>query len=157
MDGSSLRKVFFWKKKKKSPLNKAFKQLKRALPKNRKIKKTSILKKLHLDSLKNKDKNSQKRISLIRDKKAPKSLKILSLGKEKKQSDPNTSEERKNDREGLGRVGNKIKKRFSQENKKDLSAEPEIAPLKETNEGKTSLQKLKDIMKPSRSSETKAT
>lgn len=156
MGGSSLERVFFWKKKKKSPLSNAFNQMKKSLPKKRKSKKKSILKKLNLDNLK-KDKKSQKKLFLTPNKKASKSLKTVSVGKDRKGSDPNTPEGRKEkETEGLGRVGEKIKKKFSPENKKELSTEPEVAPLKENNEGKTSLQKLKDIMKPRRPSETKA-
>uniref|UniRef100_A0A096LUW7 Uncharacterized protein n=1 Tax=Poecilia formosa TaxID=48698 RepID=A0A096LUW7_POEFO len=149
MGNSSLKKILFWKKKKKSPLSNAFRELKRAL----------ILKQLHQEKLK-KDKKSKKKFALIpltRDKKAPKSTKILSLGKERKKSDPNTSEgQKEKDREGLARVGDKIKKTFSPESKKEPSPELEVAPLKETHEGKISLQKLKDIMKPRRQSETNA-
>ncbi|XP_007574165.1 muscle M-line assembly protein unc-89-like [Poecilia formosa] len=160
MGNSSLKKILFWKKKKKSPLSNAFRELKRALPKKKKkSKKKSILKQLHQEKLK-KDKKSKKKFALIpltRDKKAPKSTKILSLGKERKKSDPNTSEgQKEKDREGLARVGDKIKKTFSPESKKEPSPELEVAPLKETHEGKISLQKLKDIMKPRRQSETNA-
>lgn len=155
MGGTSLKRVFFPKKKKKSPLRDAFNQLQRALPK-KKTKKKSILKKLQLDNLK-KDKKSKKRFSLTREKKASKSLKVFSLSKEKKESDPNNSEGKKEkDREVLSRMGDKIKWKFSQENKSELNVEPEMTPLKEANEGKTSLQKLKDMMKP-RNTETKKT
>lgn len=159
MGDSSLKKIFFWKKKKKSPFSNAFKDLKRALPKKKrkKSKKKSILKQLHLENLK-KDKKPKKKFAstpLTRDKKAPKSTKILSLGKERKESNASEGQKQK-DREGLGRVGDKIKKTFSPENKKELSVEPEVAPLKEMHDGKISLQKLKDIMKPRRQSETNA-
>ncbi|PWA32524.1 hypothetical protein CCH79_00015107 [Gambusia affinis] len=162
MGDSSLKKIFLRKKKKKSPFSSAFKELQRALPKTmkkkkKKSKKKSLLKQLHLESLK-KDKKSKKKFAWLpptRDKKAPKSTKILSLGKERKES--NTSEgPKEKDREGLARVGDKIKKTFSPENKKEVSAEPEVTPLKETHEGKISLQKLKDIVKPRRQSETNA-
>lgn len=156
MGGSSLERVFFWKKKKKSPLSNAFNQMKKSLPKKRKSKKKSILKKLQLENLK-KDKKSPKKFFLTPNKKASKSQKTVSVGKDRKGSDPNTPEGKKEkDREGLVRVGEKIKKKFSPENKKELATEPEVAPLKENHEGKTSLQKLKDIMKPRRPSETKA-
>lgn len=155
MGGSSLERVFFWKKKKKSPLSNAFNQMKKSLPKKRKSKNKSILKKLQLENLK--DKKSQKKFFLTPNKKASKSQKTVSVGKDRKGSDPNTPEGKKEkDREGLVRVGEKIKKKFSPENKKELVTEPEVAPLKENHEGKTSLQKLKDIMKPRRPSETKA-
>ncbi|XP_054599615.1 nucleolar protein 58 [Nothobranchius furzeri] len=151
MGGSSLKKVFIWKRKKKnkSPLNKAFKQLKRALPK-KKTKRKGLLEKLNLK--KDKQKKSDK-------KKAAK-RKGLSLGLLRKESAPSASDGKKEkDRDGLGRVGEKIRKKLSLENKKEPSAEtqagPEAVNLKET-ERKTTLKKLKLIIRPSKATEIKA-
>ncbi|KAL7404465.1 hypothetical protein ABVT39_015118 [Epinephelus coioides] len=112
MGGSSSKTHFIWKKKKKSPLNKAWRQLKGALP-NKKRKKKKLpraLDKLKLDNLKKK-KHPQRKFSLPTDKKEFTSSKRVSLGNMRKES--TTSLGRKEDRGGLGNVGEQIKKRLS--------------------------------------------
>ncbi|CAG5928771.1 unnamed protein product [Menidia menidia] len=155
MSGSSLQKVFFWKKKKKkkSPVNKAFSQLKRALPK-KKSKRKSILQRLNPSKTK-KDKHSQKRFSLTTDKKSSTPLKRLSLGNIRKDSVQDGSVGRKeNDKGGLDRFREQIRKKFTPENKKELDGQPGAAPppvdLKEVNVDKTSKKKLKDILRSTR-------
>lgn len=86
MGGTSSKRTFFWQRKKKSPLNKAWSRLKRVLPsKKRKKKKKSVLEKLNLDNLR-KEQHSQKRFSLPTDKKEPLSLKRFSLGNTRRES-----------------------------------------------------------------------
>lgn len=83
MGGSSSKQTFFWQKKKKSPLNKAWCRLKRGLPSKKSKKKKSVLEKLNLNNLK-KEQHSQKRFSLPMDKKEP--LKRFSLGNIRRES-----------------------------------------------------------------------
>lgn len=119
MGGSSSKQTFPWQKKKKSPLNKAWSQLRGALPNKKRKKKSGLsLNKLNLN---NQRKPSQKRFSLSADKKEPLSLKRFSLGNIRKESIPPASSERKEkDDGGLGRLGEQIKRKFSQEPKKEL-------------------------------------
>lgn len=115
MGGSSSKTSFFGKKKKKkSPLNKAWSELKGALPnKKSKKKKKNILDKLNLDNLK-REKHSQKRFSLPTDKKEPISLKRLSLGNLRKGSTPTASPGRKEkDGGGLEKAGEQMKRKLS--------------------------------------------
>lgn len=118
MGGSSSKTSFFGKKKKKkkkSPLNKAWGELKGALPnkKSKKKKKKNILDKLNLDNLK-REKHSQKRFSLPTDKKEPISLKRLSLGNLRKGSTPTASPGRKEkDGGGLEKAGEQMKRKLS--------------------------------------------
>lgn len=99
MGGSSSKRNFFWQKK-KSPGERAWSQLRGALP----IKKHR--KKRFLDNLK-REKHSQRRFSLS-DKKDP-ILKRLSLGNIKKSSAENASPGREKDGGGL------MKKKVPQE------------------------------------------
>ncbi|GLD59542.1 uncharacterized protein AKAME5_002387900 [Lates japonicus] len=129
MGGSSSKRTFFWQKKKKSPLNKAWNQLQGALP-NKKRKRKSILSldKLNLDNLR-KEKHSQKRFSLPTDKKEPISLKRFSLGNIRKESAQTALPGKKEkDGGGLGKVGEQIKRKFSQEPKRQLSTQQEVVP-----------------------------
>ena len=114
MGGSSSKTSFFGKKKKKkSPLNRAWSELKGALPNNKRKKKKNILDKLNLDNLK-KEKHSQKRFSLPTDKKEPISLKRLSLGNLRKGSTQTASPGRKEkDRGGLEKAGEQMKRKLS--------------------------------------------
>lgn len=158
MGGSSSKRTFFWqkKKKKKSPLGKGWDELKRALP-NKKRKRSSIpsLDKLSLKKSR-RDKHSQKRFSLTTDKKAPISLKRLSLGNMRKESIQSASQQREEkDRGGLGELGEQIKRKFSQDHKKGLAAQPE-ATLKEETEGKVPKKKLSEVMKSIRPASSKA-
>ncbi len=118
MGGSSSKGSFFWQKKKKSPLDKAWSHLRGALPnkKHQKKKKKSIL---LLDKLKRK-KHSQKRFSLSTDKKEPTSLKRFSLGNTRKESIQTV------DGGGLGKVGEQIKRKLSLEPKKGFSTQQEV-------------------------------
>ncbi|TMS23300.1 hypothetical protein E3U43_008606 [Larimichthys crocea] len=112
MGGSSSKRTFLWQKKKKSPVEKAWCQLKGALPSKKRRKKSVLsLDKLKLDNLK-KEKHSQKRFSLSTDKKEPISLKRLSLGNIRKGSIQSHLSPGRNEKEGggLGKVG-KQKKR----------------------------------------------
>lgn len=96
MGGSSSKTHFIWKKKKKSPLKKAWRQLKGALPHKKRKKKIPLsLDKLSLDNLKRK-KRPQRKFSLPTDKKEFISSKRLSLGNMRKEN-----------------VGEQIKKRLS--------------------------------------------
>ncbi|KAK2817360.1 hypothetical protein Q5P01_025551 [Channa striata] len=151
MGGSSLKRIFFWQKKKKnSPLNRAWKHLRRALPnKKHKKKKKSILPldKVNLNNLRKKQ-HSQKRSSLTTDKKEL--LKRLSLGNRRKES----IQAEPKDGGGLGKIGVQIKKKFSQESAEVV---PPSVSLEETEEekeetsGKTarrvSKKKLSDVIK----------
>lgn len=111
MGGSSSKTHFIWKKKKKSPLNKAWRQLKGVLPnKKRKKKIPRALDKLNLDNLKKK-KRPQRKFSLPTEKREFTSSKRVSLVNMRKES--TTSLGRKEDRGGLGNVGEQIKKRLS--------------------------------------------
>lgn len=110
MGGTSFKSVFSLKKK-KSPLTKAFSNLKRALPK-KKSKRKSIMQKLKLKE------DKKRRFSLATEKKPSTPLKRLSLGNIRKDSLKNASAGRKEkDGGGLGRVREQIKKKFSKENK----------------------------------------
>lgn len=91
MGGSSSKRTFFWQKKKKSPLNKAWSHLKGALPNKKRRKKKGVLDKLNLDNLK-REKHSQKRFSLPTEKKEPVLLKRFSLGNTRKESLQKTSQ-----------------------------------------------------------------
>lgn len=149
MGGSSLKSFFFWKKK-KSPLQKAFSQVKSTLPKR---KSKGILEKLNSNKRK-KDNHFKKRFSLTKDKKDKKAstpLKRLSLANIRKDSLQNASAGRKEkDRVGLGQVREQIKNTFSKKNK-ELSAPTEVLPSPANpnaeNEDKMSKKKLKEIMK----------
>lgn len=122
MGGSSSKRTFFWQKKKKSPLSKAWSQLRGALPsKKRKRKSILSLDKLKLDNLK-REMHSQKRFSLPTDKKEPISLRRLSLGNMRKGPIQTASQGRKErDGGGLGKVGEQIKRRFSEEPSRGLA------------------------------------
>lgn len=149
MGGSSSKKTCIWQKKKKeSPLDKAWSQLRGALP-NKKRKKKSVLSlnKLNLDNLK-KEKHSQKRFSLSTDKKEPISLKRLSLGNTRKESVQAASPGRKEkDRGGLEKVGEQIKRKFSQDPKKE-DATPSVKLKGRKEENETS--GLKNLVKVSK-------
>lgn len=116
MGGSSSKRSFFWQKKKKSPVKKAWSRLRGALPYKKHRKKSILsLDKLKLDNLK-REKHSQKRFSLPADKKEAVSLKRLSLGNIRKGSIQPASTGRKDkDGGGLGNVGEQIKRTFSQQ------------------------------------------
>lgn len=136
MGGSSSKRIFFWPKKKQSPLKKACGQLKRVLPhkkrKNHLLGQT--LDKLSMKKLR-KDKHSKKRPSL---KKVPTSLKRLSLGNTRKESSQNESPGRKEkDKGGLERVGEQIKRKFSKDQKKELNTQADTVPLSEENDQKS--------------------
>lgn len=116
MGGSSSKRSFLsWPKKKKSPMRKAWSQLRGALPYKKRRKKSILsLDKLKLDNLK-REKNSQKRFSLPTDKKEAISLKRLSLGNTRKGSIQTASPGRKErDGGGLGKIGEQIKRTFPQ-------------------------------------------
>lgn len=153
MGGSSLKKAMFWKKKKKSPLNKAFSEIKKALPKKKK-KRKSIFQKLK------KDKQSKKKFSLTKDKKSTSPLlKKLSLGHKRKESLDSASGDRKEkDKGGLGRVGEQIKKKFSPENQKETKTQEQVSPIensKEDTDKTFKMKKLKDVMSFSRTAGAK--
>ncbi|KAF3687952.1 hypothetical protein EXN66_Car003624 [Channa argus] len=162
MGGSSFKRIFLWrKKKKKSPLNKAWKHLRRALP-SKKPKKKSLLPldKVNRNNLRKK-KPSQKRSSLTTDKKAPISLKTLSLGNVRKDSIQTAPPTEEKDGGGLGKIGEQIKKKFSKESTKVVPVS-----LKETKEDKEEIsgkaetrvpkKKLNDILKSIRPTGSKA-
>lgn len=151
MGGSSFKKIFFWKKKKKSPLKRAMNHLKGALPNKKRRQLKKQLDKLSVDK-RRREKHSKKRFSLTTDKKAPISLKRLSLGNIRKESIQNASlEGKEKDKGGLERVGEQIKRKFSQEHKRGLGTQPEPVPpslnLRDENEGKVSKKKFSDIMR----------
>lgn len=168
MGGSAFKRIFFWKKK-RSPLNKAWRKMRRALP-SKKRKKKSILSldKLNLDN--QRKKNSQKTQTQTTGKKQPKSLKRLSLGNMRKESTETASPEKKKDGGALGKIRERIKRKISRESKKGLSNKQENVPhtvnLEETkeqnepnspkNEEKVPKKKLKKIMKSIRPTGSKA-
>lgn len=121
MGGSSSKRSFPWqKKKKKSPLDKARSQLRGALPfQKRKKKSVMSLNKLNLDNLKKKERPSQKRFSLSADKKESTPLKRFSLGNTRKEKDGG----------GLGKVGEQIKRKLSQDPKTGLGLNKLTLPL----------------------------
>lgn len=153
MGGSSSKSTFFGNKKKKSSLNRTLKQLKMALPQRKSNKKkTNFLQKFSLDKQK-KEKNSLRKNSKDK-KKAPTSLKGFFLGNTWKDSGKNASERKKTkDKEGLGSIRDKIKKKLSPESRKEAEAVP--VAVKE-DENKSSWQKLKEMMRSSRPTKTKA-
>lgn len=112
MGASSSKRTFFWQKKKKSPVEKAWGQLRGALPsQKRKKKKKSILPldKLKLDQLR-KERHLKKRFSLSA-KNEPIIPKRLSVGNLRKGSIKPAGKEK--DGRGLEEVGEQIKRRFS--------------------------------------------
>lgn len=112
MGGSSSKRTFFWRKK-KSPIKKAWSQVRGALPnKNRRKKSILSLDKLKLHNRK-REKHSKKRLSLS-DKKEPIALKRLSLGNIKV-SIETAPPGREKDGGGLGKAGEQKKKKISQE------------------------------------------
>lgn len=114
--GGSSSKRFFWQKK-KSPVEKAWSQLTGALPIKKRKRRKSVL---SLDKLKKDKKHSQKRFSLQTDKKEPTPLKRLSVGNARKESVQAA------DGGGLGKVGEQIKRRFSQDPKKGINTHQEV-------------------------------
>lgn len=162
MGGSSSKSTFFWQKK-KSPLDKAWSQLRGALP-NKKHRKKNILSldKLSLDNLRRgKHTQKKKRLSLTADKKEPISLKRFSLGNTRKESVQSVSLGKKEkDGGGLGEVGEQIKRKLSQDPKKRIGTQQEAAHpsvkvqhTKEdnTNGAKVSKKKLSEMMRSIRS------
>ncbi|KAF6720136.1 hypothetical protein FQA47_023420 [Oryzias melastigma] len=152
MGGSSLKKAMFWKKKKKSPLNKAFSEIKKVLPKKKKRRKSIFQKK-----------DKQKKFSLTKGKKSsqppPLWLKKLTLGDKRKESLDSASGERK-EKDKLGRVGEQIRKKLSPENQKELKTQAHVPPLensKEDTDKTFKVKKLKDIMRSNRTTEPKET
>lgn len=117
MGGSSSKGSFFWQKKKKSPVDKAWSQLRGALPNKKRTKKKKGI--LSLDKLK-REKHSQKRFSLSTDKKEPTPLKRFSLGNARKESMQTA------DGGGLGKVGELMKRKLSQEPKKGFGTRQEV-------------------------------
>lgn len=139
MGGSSIKRIFLGqKKKKRSPLNKAWKDLKRALPKEKHKKKgfPSLKKK--------KKKNSQKRFSLT-DKKETFSLKRFSLGNKRKESAQAASPEKKSNGGVLGKISVSIKKKVSQDSPKGLSVKQEADSPKPEVPKKTLSEILKSV------------
>lgn len=120
MGGSSFKRILFWKKKKTSPLEKAWKQMRRALP-NKKQKKKRIL---SLDKLRRKKKHSQKNVSQTIDQKEPGLLTRLSLGSIKKES-TETAPPTKKDVGALEKIREHIKGKTSQDSTKGVSAKRE--------------------------------
>lgn len=114
MGGSSSKQTFFWQRRKKSPLKRAWTQLKGALP-NQKRRKKSVLSldKLRLDNVR-KGKNTKRRFSLS-DKSEPTLLKRLSLGNTKKVSTDKLLPQKDKDRGGLRKVGELMKRKNSKE------------------------------------------
>lgn len=153
MGGSSSKRIFFRHKKKQSPLKKARSQLKRVLP-HKKRKKHSLGQTFDKLSIKKsrKDKHSKKKPS---QKKAPTSLKRLSLGNTRKEPSQNESPGRKEkDKGGLERVGEQIKRKFSKDQSKELSTQTDTVPLSEEkkandqkSEAKVPKKKLSDIIR----------
>lgn len=109
MGGSSSKRSFFWQKKKKSPVRRAWSQLKGALPSKRRRRRKSVfsLDRLNLDNLK-KEKHSHKRLSLPTDKKEPISLKRFSVSNLRKESIQITKKERGGG--GLGKIGEEMRR-----------------------------------------------
>eukprot|EP00064_Thunnus_orientalis_P012406 superscaffoldBa00001899_g12441 len=118
MGGSSSKSTFFWQKKKKSPLNKTWSQLRGALPNKRKKKNILSLDRLSLDSMRRKKK---RKLSLTADKKEPISLRRFSLGNTRKGSVRSVSLGKKKDGGGLGKIGGQIKRKLSQDHKKGIN------------------------------------
>lgn len=114
MGGSPSKQTFFWQRRKKSPLKRAWTQLKGALP-NQKRRRKSVLSldKLRLHNVR-KGKNSKRRFSLS-NKSEPTLLKRLSLGNIKKVSTEKLSPQRDKDRGGLGKVGELMKRKNSKD------------------------------------------
>lgn len=156
MGGCSSKTTLFGKKKKKSPLDKTLKRLKMGLLKRKsskkKKKKRSLLQKLNPDKQK---KNSQKIKSKTKDKKKERqSFNGFFLGKLGMDLGKSASEikQKEKDREGSGGLGDKLKKKLSPD-KVGLGAKQEVVTEEEN---QTPLQKLKDKMRVSRVTETKA-
>lgn len=119
-----MRKAFG--KKKKSPLNRAWSELKRMLPEKKSRRKS----KLSVEKLR------MKRFSLTADKKVSTALKRLSLNVRKDSFQNGSAGRKEKDRGGLGRVGGQIKNPFCQDNKKAGDAS------KEENQDKKKLKKI---------------
>ncbi|KAF0037082.1 hypothetical protein F2P81_009956 [Scophthalmus maximus] len=141
MGGSSSRSTPFGKKKKTTttpPLKRAWSELTGALPQKngrkkkkkkkkeeeKKKKRSLSLDKLNLDNLR-KRKSSSRRFSLPTDKKeARKRFSLADVGERLSQK----KDKKKKDGGGLGKVGEQIKMRFPQGNKKELSSKQEVLP-----------------------------
>lgn len=121
MGASSSKRTFFWQKK-KSPIEKAWGQLKGALPSQKRKKKKSILPldKLKLDKLRQ-EKHFKKRFSLSA-KNEPIIPKRLSVGNLRKGSIKTAGKEK--DGGGLEEVGAQIKRTFFQK-----TSQPEPSKL----------------------------
>ncbi|KAM9314079.1 uncharacterized protein KZ484_023890 [Pholidichthys leucotaenia] len=143
MGGSSWKKIMFWKKK-RSPLSKAFRKVKGMLPRKKGRKKAfpslDKLKKKLKKKKKKKRKCSKKKTLLTDQKEGPLSLKKLSLGNTKESSQSDSPGKEEKDRGGLGE---RIKKKFSKDQQKELSMQPEVLSPENQNEGnKTNESKL---------------
>lgn len=120
MGGSSFKRILFWKKKKKSPLDRAWKQMRRALPNKKRKKKKTIL---SLDKLRKK-KHSQKNASQTTDKKEPGLLTRLSVGNLKKES-TEAAPPTKKDVGALEKIRGQIKGKISHGSTKGPSTKQE--------------------------------